>query len=132
MKLIWPIKRSFVAYVRGSEGNITLDGGATETTEGFTFPGPEGDEGAFGGSVRFEAHGGMLDVTIANPRFTLQESAGELSVESGDGARVTVARLVDIMGSDVQTARLLITVEGSRLLGDVYAPGSELDPVRLG
>ncbi|HKU12655.1 MAG TPA: HtaA domain-containing protein [Sinomonas sp.] len=132
MKLIWPIRRSFVGYVRGSEGTVELGGGATEIEEGFVFQGVPGESLAFAGSVRFQAHGGMLDVMIGDPAFAIEGEAGTLSVATApDGARTTVARLVGIRDDDPAGGQLLLTYEGTRLLGDVYAPGSPLDAFRI-
>jgi hypothetical protein len=131
VKLIWPVRRSFVAYVRGNQGTVTLGGGVTETDEGFVFP---GDSVAleFTGSVHFEAHGGMLDVTIGDPAFAISGDAGTLGVTTGAGGeRTTIARLIEIQGDDPASGQLLLTYEGTRLLGDVYAPGSPLDGFRI-
>lgn len=132
MKLIWPIRRSFVNYVRGNGGTVTLKGGTAESDEGFVFPGIPGDPHAFTGSVRFVAHGGMLDVRLGDPAFLLDGEAATLRVTTDEaGAGATIARVVGVEGSDLAGAELLLTVEGSRLLGDVYQPGSRLDGFRI-
>lgn len=132
MKLIWPIRRSFVDYVRASDGTVVLGGGATESEEGFVFRSAPGTAHAFTGNVRFLAHGGMLDVELGDPVFTVDGDAATLSVSTGGGAaRTTVARLIGIRGSDLASGQLLLTYEGTRLLGDVYQPGSPLDAFRI-
>lgn len=139
MKLIWPIRQSFTDYVRGNEGAITLDG-VIETEDGFVFEGAAGDPPssaadalAFSGSVHFEAHGGMLDVTIGDPVLTIDGESGTITVttEPTGNSRTTLARLVEVHNGDVTSAKVLLTFEGTRLLGDVYAPGSPLDAFRI-
>ncbi|WP_415853228.1 HtaA domain-containing protein [Sinomonas sp. G460-2] len=132
MKLIWPIRRSFVGYVRGSEGTVALGDGAEETEEGFVFQGIPRSSLAFVGSVHFQAHGGMLDVLIGDPAFAIDGEVGTLSITTGPGAaRNTIARLTGIRDGDPASGQLLLTYEGTRLLGDVYEPGSPLDPFRI-
>ena len=90
--LTWGVKTSFRSYVEAAGGTVTLSDGVTRTEDGsFVFsavPGgdlaiaPDGSAtGAlrFVGAVTFEAHGGMLKVTLT-----------ELAVESGaDGLVLT-------------------------------------------
>lgn len=131
MKLIWPIKSSFVGYVRSSGGTVDLDG-ASETEDGFVFPGNPETQLTFRGSVHFQAHGGMLDVIVGDPEFVIDGATGTLSVTTNaNAARTTIARLTAIKDDDPASGQLLLTVEGTRLLGEVYAPGSPLDVFRI-
>jgi len=149
-RLCWGLKQSFRAYVEAAGGAIEIGEGAERTADGaFTFaagPGeglklgvdgkPEG-VGRFVGEVRCKAHGGMLDVFLADP-----------SVEIGPaGAVIAVAdtrardRRVELAQLDLAAATLAdngewvfpakLAKDGWRVLGDHYPPSTPLDPVRL-
>ncbi len=148
--LTWGVKQSFRAYVEGSGGVIEVGEGARRAADGeFVFasaPGaglrlnadgkPEG-AGRFLGEVRCQAHGGMLDVFLADP-----------GVEVGPaGAAVTVAdsrtrdRRVELALLDLAAAKVgdegeivipaKLSKDGWRILGDHYLPSTPLDPLRL-
>ncbi|UOQ57527.1 HtaA domain-containing protein [Leucobacter allii] len=138
MKLIWPIRHSFVRYVRTVGGEIHLSDGAREGSDGFVFPQAvdcspvgSGTGTRFAGAIRFVAHGGLLDVTVANPSVRLIDGSGAIDIDQGDGVRFEFGRLNEGEGSDVATATIRMTVTGARLLGDVYSPGDFLDPMRV-
>jgi hypothetical protein len=132
MRLAWAIRRSFTEYVRAAEGSVTLADGVAEADGEFFFEGVPGNPDAFSGSVRFQAHDGLLDVTIGAPSLAVDGTSGTVSVTTGSGAsHIVLARLVDIRGDDISSGRTMLTFEGSRLLGDVYPPGSALDPPRI-
>ena len=109
--------------VPGGNLNIASDGAA---------------EGAvrFEGSVTFEAHGGMLKVTLT-----------ELGVEAGpDGLLLTapeaplnqdrcaIAKLgpAETGPGGILSLRAEITLDGMYQIADNYPPGTELDAVLLG
>ena len=147
--LQWGVKQSFRNYV-GMAGGTTEDGaGAQQTEDGaFVFAAADGDlaldaegklqgRGGFTGEVKFQAHGGMLSVFLADPAIEVDDKGAALTV--ADTAkrdyRVEVARLDLAAAATEPSGEIVIpvglSIEGSRLLGDHYAPRTELDPVRL-
>ena len=143
---LWGIKASFLGYVAKQHGaEVSIGGGtATTTTNEFLFPatvdmpaiGPDGMK--FEGDVQFTAHGGMLNVVLADPWIQLDQNQTVLSVITGGysgstGTRTVIAELVerepvDADGSVTYNATLAST--GVQVFDGVYAPGEPLDPVR--
>ncbi|MCX7584941.1 HtaA domain-containing protein [Phenylobacterium sp. 58.2.17] len=147
--LQWGVKQSFRNYVGMAGGTTEVGAGAQQTEDGaFVFAAAEGDlaldaegklqgRGGFTGEVKFQAHGGMLSVFLADPAIEVDDKGAALTV--ADTAkrdyRVEVARL-DLAAMTTEPSGEIIipvglSIEGSRLLGDHYAPRTELDPVRL-
>ena len=109
--LQWGVKQSFRGYVEGAGGTITIAGGTERTPDGsFTFPVDEAvlslnaegkleGRATFKGEVSFKAHGGMLNVFLAEP--ILEITAGEAKLTVADTLsrkyRTEVARL-DLVG----------------------------------
>ena len=148
--LQWGVKQSFRGYVAMMGGVTEVDGGVEIAADGgFTFAvAPDSDlsldaagtltgQGRFLGSVRFEAHGGMLEVFLADP--TLEISATDAMMVVADSLdrtrRIAIARLdlaAMTTGDDGEAViPATVTMEGCQLLGDHYPPGTVLDPVRL-
>lgn len=95
--LRWGVKESFRSYVTGTvaQGSIRVAGAGNEgSTVIFPQSAPGGAAGAaYGGSVRFLGHNGLMDVTIASPEVRiLSEARGEL-VATVNGSRVVLATL---------------------------------------
>lgn len=150
--LRWAIKHSFVGYVSrmpDGRGYISGGAGATETNE-FVFPlaeegAPASDDGAvrtfaFGGSITFTGHFGLLYVQIAQPRITVREGEAELTVadpESKEGGRLPLATLaltgpVAEDGNERWEATdVRLTPQGVELFGDVYQAGEPLEPLAV-
>lgn len=147
--LQWGVKQSFRNYVGMAGGTTEVGAGAQQSEDGaFVFAAAEGDlaldaegklqgRGGFTGEVKFQAHGGMLSVFLADPAIEVDDKGAALTV--ADTAkrdyRVEVARL-DLAAMTTEPSGEIIipvglSIEGSRLLGDHYAPRTELDPVRL-
>lgn len=146
--LSWGVKASFRNYVEGVGGSVNVSDGACQAEDGtFVFravPGgdlvihPDGSAtGAtrFQGTVTFDAHGGMLNATIA-----------ELGIEGGQEGllltvleapmnqnRCAIAKLsfTDAPSDNTIDLRAEITMEGMYQIADNYPPGTELDPVHL-
>ena len=139
--LSWAIKASFLAYVRRSAGTIALVAPARPGDNGFVFPLVRpASEGllSFGGGVACTAHGGMLDVLLAEPVVCFDGDDGWLML--GDrrdpfdpALRLRVARLADEVPSAAPSGtvalRARLTDAGSELFGGVYRTGAELDPL---
>lgn len=150
-KLEWGLKQSFRAYVEAAGGAIETGEGATRTADGpFTFPPASGDTGLalgadgkpvgtarFVGEVRFEAHGGMLKVFLADPAIEVGPNGGVVTVadSAARDRRVTLAML-DLDGAQAgEDGELVIptklAMDGWQVLGDHYPPMTPLDPLRL-
>lgn len=145
--LTWGLRRSFRDYITGpiARGSISVAGGAGSSGGTFTFPqtgAATQDGGAdYRGSVRFRGHGGILDVSLADPSVRLEQSGrGSLSAQV-DGRRITVATL-NLAGSarsttDGTTAYTnvpaTLTADGSSLFryngSSFYPAGTVMDPV---
>lgn len=121
--------------MRSSSGSVTVVAPANRAGESYEFPGSGNTQpGIFSGAVRFVAHGGLLDVVLANPMLEWASETGSLTVASrlvGSGPRYEIARLTDAKPQDDGgvAADVRLTVLGSRLFGEVYPPGASLDPV---
>jgi hypothetical protein len=154
--LTWAVKASFLAYVSRMRGRITLVEPAYPAAAGFAFPhapvayrgeagGTAPDAGeravpvgelAFTGGVAFSAHGGMLDVTLAEPVLVFDGKGTLLTVADiarpGSGTRRVIATLAcgPYAPTDETIAFVpLLTEDGSALFGSVYPPGEALDPL---
>lgn len=149
-RLSWGVKQSFRQYVEMSGGSVTVGGGAARDEDGgFVFaalPGfdlslndagrPTGS-GRFAGEIGFEAHGGMLRMSLAE--LGVETGANGLVLTCADGPakdrRVEIARLdadaITVEPDGAVSIPAKITLDGMMILGDHYPPGTVLDPVRL-
>ncbi len=148
--LHWGVKQSFRAYVETVGGVIETADGAERGADGaFTFAAapdstltlaadgtPEG-RGKFLGEVRFQAHGGMLKVCLADPILEISGSGASLTVADSSARtyRLEIAQLDLTATTSGESGEIAIpaalTIEGMQLLGDHYPPRTVLDPVRL-
>lgn len=119
--LRWGIKKSLHEYVRSSEGSVEVDEGAWLDGDEVIFPADDAIEGAFTGLVRFLAHGGMMDWRLAAPH--LENGGSIVTIGARRGARVPFAT------NEAGDVRL--TLDGAILLGNFYATGTALDPLRV-
>ena len=146
MTLTWGVKQSFRSYVEMSGGTTTADDGASATEGGeFAFEaapvsdlavdadGAVSGTGRFRGRVTFQAHGGMLKVTLTDP--WLEQTADGLILTIAETAtrRTPIAKLG--VAQRIEDGALefpaAITLDGMMIIGDHYPPGTALDPVRL-
>lgn len=131
-ELEWAIRRSFVAYVEAlPDGGVEVEGGASRTADGaFVFPAIEGEALAFAGAVRFHGHGGVLDVTIADPRIETHGGSADVTVAlvSGRIRFATVGALGSTVAGVVTSTNVAATDDGAYVLGGIYQPGAPLDP----
>lgn len=154
--LDWGFKESFRAYIDGSiaNGEWTVADGATYSTPSFGFAGidgrvdPRDPNGSvdYAGSVRFTGHGGILDVTIANPVLVLRgDGTGlillDVSGETMEGdpiaATATPFVSIDLAGQDltpvngvvtIDAAPTTLTEEGESAFSN-YPAGEAFDPI---
>ncbi|MFF7291268.1 HtaA domain-containing protein, partial [Microbacterium sp. NPDC008134] len=117
--LRWDVSTSFLSYITGNiaKGAIEVTGGATRADGLFQFGQATGStyDPATGlgtvsyvGAVRFTGHGGVLDVTIANPQIRITSAnAATLYVTNG-GSQVPFATL-DLSRAGKTTANGAVT-----------------------
>ncbi|MEV4900064.1 HtaA domain-containing protein [Citricoccus sp. NPDC055426] len=151
--MAWGIKTSFLAYVErwSEEDAVEMAPGTGRLADGrFYFtPDPERPAGAlwFRGGVRLRAHGGMLDVSVSDPRVEERGSGHVLTAASwveGEWTRIAFADL-DWPDADADPApepgqggavRMLaagarLHVEAVAVFDGTYPAGSELAPVQV-
>lgn len=141
--LIWGVKQSFREYVGDSQGTIEALDGASFDGEVFTFPAAPtveaASEGAplkFAGTAHFNAHGGMLDVTLSDPWIEITPTGPILTVVDtvSRTARHELARLDPVAVEGLTTSaryEARLSFVGSRLLGEVYRVDTLLDHVTV-
>jgi hypothetical protein len=148
--LSWGVKQSFRTYVEAAGGSIEVGEGIGRDADGaFIFAGaadapleidaggkPRG-LGKFVGQVRFDAHGGMLSVFLADPWLEIGPETAILSVADSPARdrRVELALLDTGAATASNDGEILIPAklskDGWRILGDHYLPMTPLDAVRL-
>ena len=150
--LTWGVKQSFREYVSGpiAKGSISTSGAGTSggafvfgQATGGTFDTATGlGTSKYTGSVRFQGHGGILDLTLANPVVRVDSaSRGTLLVSINGGGAVPFATL-DLAAatkSDVSGATrwagvpAALTSQGSAAFSyngsSFYQAGTAIDPV---
>ncbi|MCZ9881963.1 HtaA domain-containing protein [Arthrobacter sp. B2a2-09] len=145
--LTWAVRDSLLRYVTViARGSFVVEDGTTVTDDGaFTFPLRNavqvGNEWrlSFGGSVRFTAHHGFLDIRIAKPELVMGPEGGVLSARTDDGGvtttliAVTGAEELGREGTDLLwTATDVHLLEtGVELFGGVYPAGTGLAPLKI-
>ena len=141
--LRWAVKPSFVRYVRTiAAGSCEAVSGAQEDPDGtFVFPLAEASEStdgwvlSFGGSVRFSAHHGFLDVDLRDPVLAVAPGGAELSIATAEGGRVVIATADPVAPAErAGPARWeglvpRLTEAGVEVFGNAYPLGSELAPL---
>ncbi len=149
--LTWGVKQSFRNYVESAGGVIEVGGGAERAADGgFTFTAAPGEglsldadgkpvgRGLFLGEARFDAHGGMLKVCLADPVVEISASGAVITAfdSSARTHRFEIARLDLAAMSAGEDGELVIptalSMDGIQVLGDHYPLNTALDPVRLG
>lgn len=136
-ELVWGIRGSLLRYVDSSGGSVSLAPPAAWSDGLFRFPsrpGEPGDALKFVGEVLIRAHGGLLDVQIADPALELVDGIGILSVAVLDRSRryrlaSVVREDTDLDGPVVFAA--VLHEEAASLFGGVYEVGTALDPIML-
>lgn len=140
--LVWGIKQGFRDYVAElPDGTTELLDGATLLDHQFVFAATDAPH-RFRGAIRFRGHGGMLDVTLANPYISREGSEcniymAEVVGENSGASSTKFARLhvnnPSMNDQDVNGVGLVATLTtlGAELLGGVYQVGTPLDPVHF-
>lgn len=155
--LDWGVRASFRRYVGGD--GITVSGGVTRSGDatpelpvaGFTWPLRSGTYDAatksttlqFGGSVHFSAHGGALDVTLADPKLVLSPLETTLYAKvtsktmAGDLIDYGTPRVgeIDLTGKEPTGATTwsalpnALSAEAAAPFAGFYPVGTSLDPI---
>lgn len=140
-ELTWPIRRSVLDYIASVRGRALLTGGAgVRMNEGITFPVRSATRAgdtvrvSCGGSVRFVAHGGLLDVKIADPHVEISGDTGAVTVEVGGGRQpLAVCGFAGAgpSGDAWLAAEVRLTEPGAAMFGGVYRADDLLDPFHV-
>jgi len=136
-RLEWGIRDTFLAYLDAVEAVVEADGAERSTDAGIAFPiariGQRELETT--GRFRARAHGGALDLLIAEPAIVRDPDGWAMHWTSHQG-RLLGARLLgagperlDIGSWDFGDVAL--TAEGAAQFGGNYAPWTRMAPVRL-
>ncbi|WP_284439676.1 HtaA domain-containing protein [Cellulomonas chengniuliangii] len=148
--LSWGVKGDFREYVTGSIAHGSATGTGVAGSGPWTWSGGNGTfntndgvgRAAFAGSVRFTGHGGVLDVTISNPRVQVNGSTSATLVadvrtaeKSYPGIAVATLRLADGTASRAgdkvswQGLPATLTATAAPAFEGFYSAGAALDPV---
>lgn len=156
----WGLKASFRNYIGSpiAHGTITVGDGATTNPDGtFRFGAPEGSfdpasgaiDARYGGSVHFEGHAGLLQMSVRKPRVVLEAGAtsGTLYVDASskslatgevvDYPNVAFATLDFAQGTKSGSGDTVtwtgvpatLTDEGAPAFAGFYGAGTVLDPI---
>ncbi|WP_458040272.1 MULTISPECIES: HtaA domain-containing protein [Bacteria] len=143
-QLSWGISARFMTYITGTaNGSVTVSGGATRSGGLFQFGQAAGStydpvtglgNVSYAGAVRFTGHGGILDVSLANPEFRFTSPASAQLWVTNGGTRLhlgnvgvgTAARSVSGSAVTFTNAAVSLTSAGSALFQGAY---TSLDPV---
>lgn len=152
--MVWGIKESFMQYVRGWPGStMDLAPGSGWLDDGqvyFSLDQQRPSGGLwFRGGVRLRAHGGLLDVTVADPRVEERDNQSLLTAETwseGSWQRIPFAELQlndasetdagqqSNIGEDVVStfmARARLHPEATALFDDTYPAGEPLSSLMI-
>lgn len=134
-ELVWAIKESLLAYVRGAaDGYVDVVDGAVEQPEGFVFPAVSeaeaGESMRFRGRVVLTGHRGMLYLEFAEPAIERGVAGAVLTIADDEGGRIAFAALDDIPAPG-SAVRARLTADGAELMLGNYREGDELAPVAL-
>lgn len=127
--LVWGIKRSLLGYVRGMpDGRVAAVGGATETAEGFVFP---GQDLRFSGVVTLTGHHGMMRIVIADPALVETPRGWTLEIADPDApaARLPFATVASFAGE--AATGVALTADGADLFFGPYEQGTPLDDLAV-
>ena len=155
----WGVKESFRAYISGSIANGSWEpsGGAVYETPDFTWSDATGeldpDTGAgsvsFTGVVHFTGHGGVLDLTLANPTIEFDgegkavllldtkstNAQGELAIDATQEWVADIALADPVKVADgamkLEKAETTLTNSGAKAFAGFYQAGVTLDPISL-
>lgn len=145
--LQWGVKESFRSYITGPIAKGEISGGWSSGSGAYS---TENDRGraSFGGSVHYTGHGGLLDVTLSNPRVQITgahtasvilnvQSRGFNGSADVNATGVVFATLAlpaaDSAGDSIawNGAAATLTAAGAEAFAGFYAAGDALDAVSI-
>jgi len=148
--LRWGISAPFAAYITGpiAQGAISVSQGATRAGGVFQFGQAAGSTFdpatglgavAFTGAVRYTGHGGLLDVSLANPTLQISAPGSAALTVSHGGARVHVANVALSAGTTTRSgdtvtiagAPTTLTASGVGIFQNNYPAGTALEPLTV-
>ncbi|WP_243076347.1 HtaA domain-containing protein [Microbacterium sp. SS28] len=143
--LRWAVRESLLRYVTViAGGTCTVDGDAVKGDDGiFTFPlraaVQEGEDWrlSFGGSVRLEAHHGLMDVLIKDPELVVGPGRGVLATHTPDGELLALVALDEAAPTDDGDALVWAEVPTQLasaavdLFGTAYPAGTGMAPIAI-
>lgn len=136
----WGVKESFVSYVGGAiaKGSANIGSGSGSGSGSYNTDEALGRVN-YGGSATFTGHGGILNLTLANPTIQVQGSGSATLSVSANGSRVVIANLslpaASVSGGEIswRNAAATLTSAGASLFSyngrEFYPAGTPLDPV---
>jgi hypothetical protein len=143
--LRWAVRESLLRYVTViAGGTCTVDGDAVAGEDGvFIFPlrraAREGDDWrlSFSGSVRFEAHHGLMDVLIQDPEVVVGPERGVLATHTTSDELLALVALDDAAPADDGQAHVWESVPtrlasaAVDLFGTAYPAGTGMAPISI-
>lgn len=134
----WGVKESFVSYVGGAIAKGSANIGSGSGSGSYNTDEALGRVN-YGGSATFTGHGGILNLTLANPTIQVQGSGSATLSVSANGSRVVIANLslpaASVSGGEIswRNAAATLTSAGASLFSyngrEFYPAGTPLDPV---
>jgi hypothetical protein len=137
--LTWSVKESLLDYLRNIPDAVVAGARAGDAEDApFVFAEaadstPERPK--YVGALRIRAHGGLMDVDIADPSLVPEKGGWVLTFRTADGADLRFARLADIderedEGILIRRANdVALLLEATPLFGGNYAPYTRLAAV---
>lgn len=141
----WGVKESFRTYITGSTANGEISGGWGTGSGAYS---TENDRGrvSFGGSIHYTGHGGLLDVTLSNPRIQVTGPGSALLIlnvqslglggEPGVNANGVVFANLSLPTASESANRIswngasaTLTAAGAEAFAGFYNAGDALDAV---
>ncbi len=127
--LVWGIKQSLLAYVRGMpDGEALVEDGATLTHEGGLLFSRYGDL-SFRGTVTLVGHNGMMRVVLRDPQIERDGESWILSIADPDESdgRLRFATVGSFDINSGRGTRVALTADGADLFFGPYIEGTPLD-----
>lgn len=143
----WGVKESFRSYIEGPIAQGTISGGWGSGSGAYSI-GTDSGSVRYGGSIRYSGHGGLLDITLSNPRIQVTgastavlfldvRSMGYGSHESVNASGVPFASLSLGAASESSSriawrgASASLTSAGAAAFMGFYEAGETLDAVSM-
>lgn len=141
----WGVKESFRTYVTGPIADGSIAGGWGAGSGAYSTDNDRGRVG-FGGSIHYTGHGGLLDLTLSNPRIQVDSATSAsliLTVQSKgfngspdiNASAVAFATLALPAATETSSriswsgATATLTAAGADAFAGFYSAGQALDPV---